>query len=139
MEKIKIIKYYCSDKNKNGVPYVVKNGPTKGSKYKRVAIQVSGGDVPENTWLSKNAYRDDDPALLLKEGDSVEIKIWQDGDFWNFDFPKPEDKLTEDFKLLQRQYEDLDRRITELEQGRGASMGAAIKEMKKEDLSDLPF
>jgi hypothetical protein len=139
MEQVRIKKVYINSENKNGEPYIVKNGPSKGKAYKRVAVKVEGGDVPD-VWLSHNAYNPSDPALLLKEADEVKLKIWQEGDFWNFEFPKPEDEAKDAIENITLIVEDLLVRVKELEAGRGAALGAVVREMKKDIIQeDLPF
>lgn len=141
MEKVKITRYYSSDKNRQGVPYVVKTGRTKGSPYMRVAIQVEGGDAPPSVWLSKNAYNKNDPALSLKEGDEVELKIWQseEGGFWNFDFPSQEDEIKSQINLLWESVNSLKSDVEELQLGRGENVVGALKKIKEGEPSDLPF
>ena len=139
MEEIKILKIYISGKKKDGTPFLTK----EKKPFEKIAIRVEGGDIPKEAWLSKLLFNRNDPAYALKEGDTVKIKVWQtEENYWNFDFPKPEDEAKEAIDLLIRKVEDHENRLSELESGRGANLVAGIRELKKaEEInpSGLPF
>lgn len=119
MENHKIVKFYSSTKNKKGEEYRTK----EGKLYTRVAVQTDL--LPQGTWASANAFNPDDPILRLKEGDKVILKVWQNGDWWNFKMPSRLDLLEE--------------RVIELE---STVFGAGKTENKstgKEEESDIPF
>lgn len=89
MEKHKITKYYSSSKNKDGKEYKTRDG----KPFVRVAIKTNL--TPDGVWVSSNAFNDDDPILKMKEGDEVVLKVWQQGEFWNFKIPSRLDTIEE--------------------------------------------
>ena len=139
MEKVKILKIYISDKKKDGTPFLTKDK----KPFRKIAIKAEGGDVPTDVWISKLSFNQNDPALSLKEGDEVSIKIWQseEGGYWNFDFPRQEDEMKDRLENLESLVDDLRNEVQELKEGRGMNIGAAIREMKKDDVKgeSLPF
>lgn len=95
MEQHKITKYYSSPKNKDGKEYKTKDG----KPFVRVAIQTD--QLSEGVWASANAFNADDQILKLKQGDVVTLKIWQEGQWWNFKLPTRLDNLEERIESLE--------------------------------------
>ncbi|MEK6828936.1 MAG: hypothetical protein AABY15_02335, partial [Nanoarchaeota archaeon] len=73
-EKLTISKIYISDKDKNGKPYVGKNGP-----FSRIGIKCKEyGDRWFGSFLNKISSN-------WKEGDVVEVETWEDVQYgWKF-------------------------------------------------------
>jgi len=135
MEHVIIRKVFVSDKSKDGREFKSK----KGDKFWKVGVKVESPDVPSDVWLTKLAFNQKDPALTLKENEEVALKVWQDDNgYWNFDFPKPEEEMKDQLRMLELTVAALRDRVEDLENGAGANLGAAMREMKKGE-TDTPF
>jgi len=127
MEKVKLTKVYITDKKKDGTALMSKyNKP-----YKKIAIITD--KYGEKKWISGFIHGDNDPRLGWKEGDEVEITVTQNGDFMNFEIPKPVDPAV---GALQKQIDELTNRVIDLEAGEVFSK----KDNSPADVGDdLPF
>ncbi len=92
--KIIITKVFVSDKSKEGKPFVDRNG----KPYKKIGIQTN---IHGSQWLSCLSFRDTDPVRELKEGQSADIKIEQNGQYLNFSLPTRLDLLEERIEKLE--------------------------------------
>jgi hypothetical protein len=92
-----ITKVYISDKNKDGVSFIDKNG----KPYKKVAIQTN---IHGEKWLSCLSFRDNDPVRDLVSGQSANIVVEEDGKYLNFSLPSRLD-------LLEARVEELEKQI----------------------------
>lgn len=91
MQKVKITKIYRTDKDKQGNPLKSKDG----KPYAKISIKTEeNGDK----WIGgfQNARNKD-----WKEGDVVEVKIIQNGEYLNFETPKDTDLATERVAKLE--------------------------------------
>ena len=92
-----------------------------------------------------NIYQQNDPVLLWKKDDEVDVEISDNGQWHNFkparqSVPKRAAGVSESrIKDLEDFVMSIDTRVKELEDGRGANLGRAIGEMKKGENIDLPF
>lgn len=116
MEQHTITAYYASDKSKQGKEYTTKDG----KPYKRVAIQTDL--LPPGVWASTNAFRPDDPVLMLQKGQKVMLKVYQEGEWWNFRVPSRLDLM--------------DERVVKLEE---RVFGAQENKEVNKPAEDLPF
>jgi len=105
MEQVIITKVYKSDKKKDGQEFKTKDG----KKFWRVAIQT---DRHGEEWLSTLAFKEDDKAMKLKEGDEVMLKV-EDTDYGlNFRLPS---RLDVEIANLQTQINALKARLDRIE------------------------
>lgn len=91
MQKVKITKIYRTDKDKQGNLLKSKDG----KPYAKISIKTEeNGD----RWIGgfQNARNKD-----WKEGDVVEVKIIQNGEYLNFETPKDIDLTTERIAKLE--------------------------------------
>jgi hypothetical protein len=103
LEKVTISKVFISDKNKEGTPFKDKNG----KPFWKVGIKTN--EYGED-WFSTLCFRQDDRAMNLREGDTVNVVIEENNGFKNFKLPTKTD-------ILEGKIEELNRRVTALEQG----------------------
>jgi hypothetical protein len=79
--------HYVNDKNKDGKPFLTKDG----KPFKKVSIKVNkiDGDPKEydDQYISSLVFKDDGRSLFWKVGDEVDIIIEKNGEFWNFRQP----------------------------------------------------
>lgn len=136
-EKITIKQIWLNDTKKDGTPYLDKNQrPYKGTKI----VTTDGRSI----W--GQAY-DKSPILGWKVGDTYEVEIREgDSGFLGFRLPKmtaDTSGLEARVKNLEAALELLDDRITDIENGRGANLGAAMRAMKQDEPKyspeDIPF
>jgi len=108
MEKIKIAKIYHNDKNKDGKPYVSK----EGKSYSVCNIYTEDG-----RWVSGF---DNQTTKSWAVGDTVEVDITKKGDFNNFKLPAKTvggeelKKLEDRIETLEIQIEMIYKRIDEI-------------------------
>ena len=137
METITVKEVRQFDKGKSGQPYL--------DKRQRPFVIVSITDE-NGRKLSGLAYQGS-PLLNLKAGDSIEGTVKEntgkDGKtYLNFELPRKDDEVREQMREVRMVMADHERRLKDLELGRGADMGAALKELHKDtDVKpeDLPF
>ncbi len=103
MTQIKIEFIKITDKNKDGIPYITKGGKYPGKPFKRVAIKP----FDHTEWISNNIFRNDDPSLNWKPGDTVEVIISQNTAangtvFTNFRVPSQEDMIKSENEFLKQ-------------------------------------
>lgn len=127
LQELTITKFGAYDTDKNKKPFLTKDG----KPYKKVGIQVDYADY-DGKWLSHLAFRPEDPALQLKEGQKVTLKITQKGEYLNFDLPSREDYLEARVVRLERAVESL--------LSKGSQMpGLGAEDLPpQEDESDIP-
>ena len=91
MQTVKITKVYRTDKDKQGNPLKSKDG----KPYGKISIKTEENG---EKWIGgfQNARNKD-----WKEGDTVEIKIVQNGEYLNFETPKDTDVATERIAKLE--------------------------------------
>ena len=88
IQKVKILKVFKSDKNKEGVLYTIKKGQYIGQSFTRIGIQTD--KTGEDTYYT-NA-KADDKAMSIEEGQSLLLNLYEEpgteGRTWkNFKFP----------------------------------------------------
>ena len=88
IQKVKILKVFKSDKNKDGVPYTIKQGQYAGQSFTRIGIQTD--KTEQNTYYT-NA-KANDKAISIEEGQSLLLNLYEEpgteGRTWkNFKFP----------------------------------------------------
>lgn len=96
MEKHKVTKIYSATQSKAGKKYETRDG----KPYTRVALQTDR--LPVGVWASANVFKQDDPILRLKQGDVVDLRAWQEGEWWNFKLPTKFDRLEERVAVLEK-------------------------------------
>ena len=82
--KVKLTNIRVASQNKEGQPYLDKNG----RPYQRIGIQT---EQHVKEWLGGLAYQGS-PALNWKVGDEVEIEIVQNGKYLNFNLPRQQNQ-----------------------------------------------
>jgi len=70
-----------------------------GKGYRRVGIQFQGSG---EKWYGKLSYNDRDPERYWKNGDTVFVKLEQNGDYNNFKHPNVKDMTSILFDLIGR-------------------------------------
>ena len=85
--KFKITKVFISEKNKDGIPYVFKNGKNTGKPFVRVSIKTQ--ETGEE-YYSTNAFVDSKQTKLT-EGQEVILKLEEKDGFKNFGFPSSDE------------------------------------------------
>lgn len=133
MQKLTIKKVVVSDKGKDGKPFMGKFGP-----YKRIAIQVAEPDY-EGKWLSGFITKESDPKNNIREGDVVELTVWEKNGYLNFDIPKEEERMKEAIDDLYDIVEELERRVKDLETKAIKNLAAVARELKPKVEEELPF
>ena len=92
-----LTKIHRSSKDKDGNAYMTKATPNSPSRaYERVGIQVND-EKYTGKWLSGFGNREN---AGWQVGDTVDLEITQNGQYWNFKTLSQEDKI---WKELQRQ------------------------------------
>lgn len=129
INKVKLTKVYLNDKSKDGKPLIT----STGKPYQKIAIQTD----QHAGYISKLIFNQDDPALQFKEGDEVELIIWEENGYKNFKIPNKTD-------WLELRIEDLENDVKELKELLNTPDGRMIKEPEEypEDAvrpDDLPF
>lgn len=93
IKKVTIKKIFKSTENKDGIPYVYKNGNNKGKPFVRVGI--ASDDIGEGIYST--CVLPGDRATKLEEGQQVLLKFEEKDGFKNFNFPtKGEQQVYED-------------------------------------------
>ncbi len=85
IKKLVIKKLYLSDKTKDGKAFVTRGG----KPYKKIAIYVDDYPKPLSAFL----FNADDEMLSWKVGDTVEVLVEQNGEYYNFKVPTRLDRL----------------------------------------------
>lgn len=111
------------DKKKDGTPILTK----QGKPYKRVLIDIDPSVVDDEEFTGKLSMLDfDNVSDDWSEGDKITGTVTRNGDFWNFELPKT--NLKDRVRELERENEELKRKIAILEL-------SSEKELEE----DLPF
>ena len=124
--KLTITKTHKAEANKDGQPYLDRNGRPQT----RVSFQTK---EQGNKWISGFSYAGGAP-LSWKEGDTVEVDLEQKGDFLNFRLPRADSQILE---LLKRMDEKIDRLISQ-RVGADPEVGGHVSDPLT-DIEELPF
>jgi len=96
-----ITSIFINTTDKDKKPYKTR----EGKPFKRVVIKVDvNGTNPkeyDGESLSNCIFHDDDPCLLWKTGDEINILVEKKGDFWNFRQPSKYDLLEKRVEVLE--------------------------------------
>jgi len=112
---MKITRIFKNNTNKLGVPYKDKNG----KPFSRVVVMFEG----ETEYATIMAYANS-KALGWAEGDNIDCKIEQNGDFRNIILPDKvsiavgglEERMTNFARAINTQISGLDRRLRQVEE-----------------------
>src|SRR3990167_5532069 len=94
IEEIVVTKIFVSDKSKDGKLFKTRDG----KPYKKIAIKT---DKHSDKWLSMLVFQQEAEVLNLEVGQTVFIKVEENGDFLNFSVPSRVDYIDERLKRVE--------------------------------------
>ena len=138
--EVKILKIHRSNKDKDGNAYMTKATPNSPSRaYERVGIQVND-EKYTGKWLSGFGNREN---AGWQVGDTVDLDITQNGQYWNFKILSPEDKMWKELNRqageivkLKKEMADVLRNFGQVPDDEVGKVNEELSEIKE---ADLPF
>lgn len=130
MTQVTLKSVYINDRNAKNEPLIDKNG----NPYKKVNIESTSGNKA-SMFVGKFQQKDLPTIEKWKAGDTVEVIIEKNGDFYNFRLPTANDGLREDIQSLKGTVETLVSRVTALE-NKTLLSNPTIKDVTLEELAE---